>query len=107
MATSTAVNSQITDAVTQSNVKVVGEAPAMAMGTIFQSLGHSTSILFQNAVSAQQQQNTLSQAAANQGLMQIYTVDTTAAAGATEKVAQSGVADNLTGLMTVLQTTRQ
>ncbi len=102
MATPTAVNDQITDAVTQSNVKVIGEAPAMAMGTIFQAMAHSTAILFQNGVSAQQQQNTLSQAAANQGVMQIYTVDTTASAGATEKVAQSGVADNLSGLMTVM-----
>ncbi|VEB41493.1 Killing trait [Chromobacterium violaceum] len=52
MAFPTAVNSQITDAVTQSNVKVVGEAPAMAMGSIYQSLAHSTGILFENAVSA-------------------------------------------------------
>ncbi|MBN0574236.1 RebB family R body protein, partial [Pseudomonas aeruginosa] len=34
----TAVNNQITDAVTQSNVKVVGEAPAMALGSIFQTM---------------------------------------------------------------------
>lgn len=102
MATPTAVNDQITDAVTQSNVKVVGEAPAMALGTIYQAMAHSTGILFQNGVAQQQQQNTLSQAAANMGVMQIYSVDTTAGAGATEKVSQSGVADNLTGLMTVL-----
>ncbi|PAU63458.1 RebB family R body protein, partial [Pseudomonas indica] len=56
------VNEMITDAVTQSNVKVVAEAPAMAMGSIYQTMAHSTGILFQNAVSAQQQQNTLSQA---------------------------------------------
>lgn len=103
MAFPTAVNDQITDAVTQSNVKVIGEAPAMAMGTIYQALAHSTAILFQNAVSAQQQQNTLSQAATNMGVMQIYSVDTMAASGATEKVSQSGIADNLTGLMTVMQ----
>ncbi|MEI2456829.1 RebB family R body protein [Lysobacter firmicutimachus] len=103
MAYPTAVNNQITDAVTQSNVKVVGEAPAFAMGSMFQAAAHSTGILFENAVSAQQQQNSLSQAAANQGVMQIYTVDTTAAAGATEKIAQTGVADNLTSLMTVLK----
>ncbi|MCR3859464.1 RebB family R body protein, partial [Pseudomonas aeruginosa] len=48
----TAVNDQITDAVTQSNVKVVGEAPAMALGTIYQTMAHSTGILFENAVSA-------------------------------------------------------
>ena len=98
------VNDQITDAVTQSNVKVVGEAPAMAMGTIYQSLAHSTGILFENAVADQQQQNTETQAATNQGVMQIYNVDTTAAAGATEKNAQAGVSDNLTSLLTVLST---
>ncbi|KLB14280.1 RebB family R body protein, partial [Xanthomonas hortorum] len=61
MAFPTAVNDQITDAVTQSNVKVIGEAPAMAMGTIYQSMAHSSGILFANAVAAQQQQNTLAQ----------------------------------------------
>jgi len=102
MAYPTSVNNQITDAVTQSNVKVVAEAPAMAMGAIYQALGHSTGILFENAVAAQQQQNSLSLAAANQGVMQIYALDTTAGAAASEKVAQGGVADNLTSLLTVL-----
>lgn len=102
MAFPTAVNDQVTDAVTQSNVKVLGEAPAFAMGSMYQSLAHSTGILFENAVSAQQQQNSLSLAAANQGVMQIYALDTTAAAGASEKVAQTGVSDNLTSLLTVL-----
>ena len=106
MAFPTAVNDQITDAVTQSNVKVVGEAPAIAMSSIYQTMAHSTGILFENAVSAQQQQNPLSQAASNPGLMQIYTLDTTAAAGATEKVAQTGVSDNLTSLLTVLNAFR-
>jgi hypothetical protein len=103
MAYPTAVNNQITDAVTQSNVKVIAEGPAFAMGSLFQASAHSTGILFENSIAAQQQQNTLALAAANQGVMQIYTVDTTAAAGATEKVAQSGVSDNLSSLMTVLK----
>ncbi|MBD7920894.1 RebB family R body protein [Xanthomonas sp. CFBP 8703] len=103
MAYPTAVNNQITDAVTQSNVKVIGEAPAFAMGSIYQSLAHSSGILYENAVASQQQQNTLAQAANNQGVMQIYSLDTTAAAGASEKIAQTGVSDNLTSLMTVLQ----
>lgn len=98
----TAVNDQITDAVTQSNVKVVGEAPAMALGTIYQTMAHSTGILFENAVSAQQQQNALALAASNMGVMQIYSLDT-AAGGATEKIGQLGVADNLTSLLTVLK----
>ncbi|WP_017907341.1 RebB family R body protein [Xanthomonas sp. SHU 199] len=111
MAFPTAVNDQITDAVTQSNVKVIGEAPAFAMASIYQSMAHSTGILFGNAVSAQQQQNTLAQAVANQGVMRIYSLDSTAAAaaaaGATEKVAQTGVSDNLTSLLTVLNAFKQ
>ncbi|MFZ5636069.1 MAG: RebB family R body protein [Pseudomonadota bacterium] len=101
------VNSQITDAVTQSNVKVIAESPAFAMSSMYQTLAHSTGILFENAIAAQQQQNTLALAASNQGVMQIYSVDTTAAAGATEKVAQTGVADNLTSLLTVLNAFNQ
>lgn len=72
------INPQIPDAVTQSNVKVLAEAPAFAMGTIYQSLAHSTGILFENAVNQQQQQNSLSLAAAAQAVMQIYSVDTAA-----------------------------
>ncbi len=106
MAFPTAVNDQITDSITQSNVKVVAESPAFAMSSIYQTLAHSTGILFENAVAAQQQQNVLAQAAANQGVMQIYSLDTTAAAGATDKVAQTGVADNLTSLLTVLNAFR-
>jgi len=89
------VNSQITDAVTQANIKLLGEAPAMAMGSIYQSLGQSAGLAFQNAVSAQQQLNTLSQAATAQGVMQLYSVDVAATALATGAVA-SGPADALT-----------
>ena len=103
----TSVNDQITDAVTQSNVKVLGEAPAMALGSVYQTMAHSTGILFENAISAQQQQNTLTQAAANMGVMQIYSVDTMADAAGTEKVSQAGIADNLTSLLTVLQSFRR
>ena len=102
MALPTPVNGQITDAVTQSNVKVVAEAPAMAMGAIYQSLAHSTGILFENATSSQQQLAIAAQAATNQGVIQIYSVDTMAGAAGTEKVSQGGVADNLTSLLTVL-----
>ncbi|MBO9856729.1 MULTISPECIES: RebB family R body protein [Xanthomonas] len=102
MAFPTAVNPQITDAVTQANVKVVGEAPAFAMGSIYQSVAHSAGILFQNALAAQQQQTPLAQAANNQGVMQTYGVDTGACAADVENVAQGGAADNLNSLLTVL-----
>lgn len=87
----TKVNDQITDAVTQANVKVLGEAPAMAMGNLYQAMAHSTGILFQNAVSAQNQQNILAQAAATQGVMQIYSIDTVADGIADSKILNGGV----------------
>lgn len=62
MAFPTSVNSQITDSVSQSNVQVVAEAPAMAMGSLYQSMVQSMSLAAQNAVSNQQNSNTLSQA---------------------------------------------
>ncbi|MBG4943914.1 RebB family R body protein [Pseudomonas aeruginosa] len=99
----TAVNNQITDAVTQSNVKVIGEAPAMALGSIFQTMAHSTGILFENSVAAQQQQNALALAASNMGVMQIYSLDTRAAGGATEKIGPLGVAGNRPRRLTVLK----
>lgn len=37
MAINTAVNSQITDSVTQANTKVLGDSPAMAMGNLIES----------------------------------------------------------------------
>ncbi|SMF09980.1 Killing trait domain-containing protein [Tistlia consotensis] len=103
MALPTAVNGQITDAVTQANVKVLGDAPAMAMGAIFQSLGHSTGILFENAVSSQQQIGICAQAATNQGVIQIYSIDSMAGAVSTAKISQSDVPDNMLSLLAALK----
>ena len=72
------VNSQITDAVTQTNVQVVADAPAIALGNVYQSAAHSTGLMFENAVNAQSQQNILAQTATTQGVMQIYSFDTVA-----------------------------
>ncbi|GGA37474.1 hypothetical protein GCM10010981_28280 [Dyella nitratireducens] len=62
MAFPTSLNSQITDAVTQSNVKVIGEAPAMALGSLYQSLAHAASIAGENLVTQQQNANNVSHA---------------------------------------------
>jgi len=86
------VSPQITDAVTQSNVKVLAEAPAMAMGTIYQALAHSTGMMFENSVNTQQAQNVLQQAATTQGVIQLFSVDTLsdadAATGLSEALVQ-------------------
>jgi len=105
MAMPTPMNGMITDAVTQTNVEVLGNAPAMAMGAIYQSLSHSTGILYENAVSSQQQLNIAGQAATNQAVIQIYSVDTMAGAAATAKISNSDVPDNMMALMTALRAT--
>ncbi len=49
----TTVNSQITDAVTQTNVKVLGEAPAEALGIAYQSMSNAISLALENATQTQ------------------------------------------------------
>ena len=73
MAKSTNVNSQITDAVTQSNVKVIGETPAMAIGNVYQSAAHSLGIAFENAAYSQQQANVTYQAAVTMCVQSLMT----------------------------------
>ena len=87
------------DAVTQSNVKVLGESPAMAMSSVYQAMAHSTGLLFENAVAAQQQQAVLAQAATTVGVMQLYGL----AAQTADKIANSDVPDNLLSLLTALR----
>jgi len=99
------MNGMITDSVTQANVQVLGSAPSMAMGAIFQSLSHSTGILYENAVSSQQQLAIASQAATNQGVLQIYSVDTMAGAAATSKIAGSDTPNTMMALMSALKAT--
>ena len=84
------VAEQITDAVTQTNVKVVAEAPAMAMGSLYQTASHSTGLMYENSVNAQNQQNILAQAATTQGVMQIYSVDTVSDALAISQMIKAG-----------------
>lgn len=63
MAFPTSVNNQITDAVTQANVKVLGEAPAMALGSLYQTMAQAAGLALQNAVTGQQSLAAVNQAA--------------------------------------------
>jgi hypothetical protein len=47
------VNSLITDAVTQTNVKVLGEAPAEALAIATQAMAHATGLAMENASQTQ------------------------------------------------------
>lgn len=80
------VNPQITDAVTQSNVKVLADASAMAMGALYQTMAHSLGILMENAANTQQNMSIIGQAATTQGVNMIYSVDTAASSAAASKI---------------------
>ncbi|WP_153768330.1 RebB family R body protein [Labrenzia sp. CE80] len=56
------VNAQVTDAVTQTNVKVVAEAPAQAIASLYQVSSHAAGLSVQNAVHSQQAMNQITTA---------------------------------------------
>ena len=86
MAFPTAVNSQITDSITQANTKVLGDAPAVAMGNLYQATAQALSNAAHNATTSQQQTNITAQAATTQGVATLYAIDTASAGIATSKI---------------------
>jgi hypothetical protein len=64
-----------TDSAGQVNTKVLGTAPAMAMGTLYQAASQALSNAMQNATLSQQQLNTIAQAATTMGVATLYGVD--------------------------------
>ena len=88
MAFPTSLNSQITDSVTQVNTKVLGDAPAVAMGNLFQATGQALSNSAHNATTNQNQVNVTSQAAMTQAVATLYAVDTASTGVATAKIFQ-------------------
>ena len=103
MALETALNSQITDAVTQANVKTLGDAPAMAISNLYQMISQSLGLAAQNAVMSQQQSNIIHQASTTQGVNLIYAVDTAAVADATEKVSRADIPSDLVNVLGVVK----
>lgn len=91
MAYPTAVNNQITDAVTQSNVKVLGDAPAMAMGSLYQATAQALANAAHNATTAQQQNNVTAQAATVMGVATLYSIDTASAGKAAQEILSTQV----------------
>ncbi|WP_298769316.1 RebB family R body protein [uncultured Shewanella sp.] len=86
MAFPTAVNSQITDSVTQANVQVLGDAPSVAMGNLFQATSQALANAAHNATTAQQQTNITAQAVTTMGVNLLYSLDTGSTAVATKKI---------------------
>ena len=97
------VSEKITDAVTQANVKVLGDSPAMALSNLYQTISQSLSLSAQNAVTSQQQSNIIHQAATTQGVAQIYAIGTAAVAGTTSEVMQANAPSSLTNMLGIVQ----
>ncbi|VWC61592.1 thioredoxin reductase [Burkholderia lata] len=96
-----AVNAAITDAVTQTNVKVVGEAPAMATGSLYQAQSHSLSVLFENAVQQQSQSAVQLPTSTNVGTMQLYTLGPASAGAAATEIGSNGVLSVLADVLAI------
>ncbi|HEV3317841.1 MAG TPA: RebB family R body protein [Candidatus Angelobacter sp.] len=89
MAFPTAVNNQITDSVTQANVKVLSDAPAVAMGNLYQATAQALANAAHNATTAQQQNNITAQAATTMGVTTLYSIDTATTGEATSAILGS------------------
>ena len=68
----TVVNGAVVDAITATNTKVLAEAPAMAMGSLYQTMGNSVAMAAANAVYAQQQANITYQTATTLGITKLF-----------------------------------
>ncbi len=86
MAFPTAVNSQITDSVSQVNTKVLGDSPAIAMGNLFVATSQALSNAAHNATNNQQQSYVTMQASTTQGVSTLLAIDTASTGKATAAI---------------------
>jgi hypothetical protein len=86
MAFPTNVNDKITDSIAQVNTKVLGDAPAIAMGNLFEAVSQALSNAAHNATESQQQSNVTMQASTTQGVSTLLSVDTASAGEATKEI---------------------
>ncbi|UXH76133.1 RebB family R body protein [Roseateles amylovorans] len=86
MAFPTAVNSQITDSISQVNTKVLGDSPAIAMGNLFVATSQALSNAAHNATNNQQQSYVTMQASTTQGVSTLLAIDTASTGKATAAI---------------------
>lgn len=86
MAHPTAINSQITDSITQANTQVLGDAPTMAMGNLFVATSQALANAAHNATNIQQQSYVTVQTATTQGVSTLLTVGTATTGRATKGI---------------------
>lgn len=91
MAFPTMVNDQITDSISQANTKVLGDAPAVAMGNLFVVTGQALSNAAHNATNNQQQSYVTMQASTTQGVSTLLSIDTASTGYATTSIEKRGL----------------
>ena len=83
MAQPTTVGSEITDSITQAITKVLGDAPTIAMGNLFQATTQALPNAAHNATDGQQQSQVTAQAATPVGEAAPCSLDTASTGGPT------------------------
>lgn len=78
MAFPTAVNSQITDSVTQANLKVLADSPAMSLSNLYIATSQALSNAAHNATSGQFEAGVVSRAAMTESVAALLTLETAA-----------------------------
>lgn len=107
MADTTALNGQITDAVSQANVVNTGIAPAHALATSYLTLSQSLSLGMQNAVAHQKNGSTIGLGVTVDAIGTIFGADVAAGVRGTNEVFSgnqtAAVADGLRTLLRSLK----
>jgi hypothetical protein len=91
----TALNSQVTDSISQVNAEVVGLAPASASGNYFQGNSQAFSLAALNATQAQQQNCINMNASTPVAINTLYAIDTS-----TGNTGDTGIFDEVPKLKT-------
>lgn len=86
MAFPTAMNDQVTDSISQVNTKVLGDAPAVAMGNLFVVTSQALSNAAHNATNNQQQSYVTMQTSTTQGVSTLLAIDTASTGVATSAI---------------------
>lgn len=79
------VNSQITDAITQANTLNLGLAPALSIGTLYQTTSQAVGTSIQNAVSNQHNMYSLNLASLTQNITSILALSPAAKSRASSR----------------------
>jgi len=101
------VDPQITDAISQTDVKVVGEAPAEAMAMLYQMTASAVGLAINNAVASQQQMNAISNAATTQAVNKLLNMDASEAIALVKANSGNDIAQQMSTLLAALNSGQQ